>query len=820
MTLTKIEFASGIIKDDAPLAAEGGFIDCDHIRFRQGKAETIGGWELTTTQQFTGKARGGISWIDLTGSPQAAFGTADKLYAYTGGVLTDITPPHSEGTLYDLSALSVNKTANYTIVMADSGYLIYVPNSSAGGFTLTLSAAGGTLTSLFSCYIRNFGTGAITLAPTGTDKINGTNASISIAAGATILVECDGTKFTTTVEASYGPLTTTSGSTTVTVTHAAHGLKVGQTITYSNVTNVGGVTISGAYTVVALLSRDKYTITAGGAAASTATGGFLDYVASWQNGLTDGLGGLGYGTGAYGTGAYGLPSQSDFLPTVWSLDNSGETLLAVRQSGPLYAWQPAISYPEIVLNGDFASSASWSQGTNWSIAAGIATATAASSILSQNVEGSVKAGYVYRLKFTATVASGYVQFRVNAGSTPAVIDVGSASAPIVKSGTYSRLVVMPDTPFDIAFEAFGFTGTIDNVSLKLENMAFIVHEAPEHIDAMFVDSNRVVVLLGTIDAAGTYNPMLVRWSGQENYRQWVPDANTIAGEEPLARGGQLISGLASRQQNLLWSNEAMYSMQATGDTTTAYSIRLLGTGCGLIGQNAVAEHNGIAFWLSNNGNFYIFQGAIPQVIDCRLRRDMFSHISASQQTKTFAGVNAAFSEIWWLYPDSRDGTDDNPNLECSRYVAFNWIENYWTCGTLDRTTWIAPGVFKYPIALGSDGYIYYHEAGNSANGGVLDWFLESAYFDIEDGDKLLKILRIIPEFENQIGDVDFYLYTKSEPNHAAVSGGPYTATPTTRDMKMRRLGRQAKVRLEGAAANMFMRMGSLRFDTEKTSARR
>ena len=257
MTLSKIEFASGVIKDETPLAAEGGWIDADKVRFRQGKPETIGGYELASTQQFTGIARGAKSWTDLRGQQQMAFGTASNLYALTGGLLKDITPVHSEGTLFDLSPTVSNKTANYTIVIGDLGSLLYVPNTSAGGFTLTLTAAG-TLTSAFSCYIRNYGTGAITLAPTGTDKINGANASISIAAGTTISVVCDGTSFTTTTQVSKGPFSTTNGSTSVLVTHGSHGLVVNQTITYSNVTNVGGVTISGAYTVTSVVTRDTY----------------------------------------------------------------------------------------------------------------------------------------------------------------------------------------------------------------------------------------------------------------------------------------------------------------------------------------------------------------------------------------------------------------------------------------------------------------------------------------------------------------------------------------------------------------------------------
>lgn len=815
MTLTKIEFASGLIKDDTPLTAEGGWTDADKVRFRQGKPETIGGWELASVTPFTGIARGGKAWTDLRGQQQLAFGTADKLYAFTGGAVRDITPPHSEGVLYDLSATVQSKSANYTILGTDGGSLLYVPNSSAGGFTFTLTAAA-TLTSAFvPVYIRNYGTGPVTLAPTGTDQINGVNASISIAAGTAISISCSGTAFTTTAQTALGPFTTVNASTTVTVTHAEHGLAANQTITFSNAVAVGGLTLNGTYTIATVPTRNTYTITAGSAATSTATGGGADYIATWLSGLADGTGGIGFGTGTYGTGTYGLPSVTDFLPSVWSLDNFGEVLLANRRGGSLYAWQPATAYAEIVLTGDFASDSNWAKGTNWAIGAGVATKTVTTaSNLSQNIQGAVAAGYVYRLVFTVTRTTGTIKFRINAGSTAAVIDVGAASAPINQSGTYSRLFVMPDAPSDLVFAAdAAFSGSIDNVSLKLESVAFNVTEAPKRIDSMFIDPNRVVVLLGTYEADGDYNPLLVRWSDQENFREYVPSDANLSGELAVAKGGRLIAGLASRQQDLVWSDDAVYSLQFTGDET-AFSLKLLGTGCGLIGRHAASEHNGIAFWLSSNGNFYIFQGAIPQVIDCRVRRDMFTHIATSQGEKIFAGINAEFSEIWWFYPDSRDGT------ECSRYVAFNWIENHWTAGTMARSTWVPGGIFLFPIALGTDGYIYYHERGNTANGGELSSYLESSYFDIEDGEHLLNIRSIVPDFQEQSGSVDFYLSTKGFPNASEISGGPYTAATTTQVVNVRRLGRQAKVRMECAATGMFWRLGTLRFDTNKTGARR
>jgi hypothetical protein len=713
--LSKVEFAPGIIKDDTPLASEGGWVDADKVRFRQGRPQTIGGWETATVTKFDGIARGGHAWTDLMGQKQIAFGTAAKLYAYSGGQILDITPDFSEGVLVD-------------------------------------------------------------------------------------------------------PFTTENGSAIVTVEHEEHGLFADQTITYSHAAAVGGITIDGAYTVTSVITRDSYTITHTSAASSGATGGgAVDYVAAWQAGLVDGTGGLGYGTGAYGVGVYGLSSQTDYLPAVWSLDSLGEILLANRRGGGLYIWQPQTSYPDIIENGDFATDTIWAKGTGWAIGSGVATKTAGTaSILSQNVVGIAKPGYVYRVKAKITRTAGTLKFRVNAGDPPAVVDVGTASTAIDVSGTYSRTFIMPATPVDICFEGDStFAGTVDDVSVELVSKAILVPEAPRIMQSMFVDPNGVVVAVGTFEVDGDYNPNAVRNSDIGNFRTWVPDTDNLASEIILrGGGGRLVRGIATRQQDLIWGDDGLFRLQWQGEAGAAFSSDLLGTGCGLIGMNAAVEHNGIAFWLSNNGNFYIFQGAIPQVIECRVRRDVSENLTPAQEEKTYCGINGEFSEVWWFYPDRRDGS------ECSRYVAFNWLENHWTTGTFNRSTWLRAGIYATPVAFGTDGYIYFHERGTTANGGALSAFLQSSYFDIEDGDNLFAVKGIVPDFDDQTGAVVFTIQTKAFPNGATVGGSEHIANPNTQVLRMRRMGRQGAIKLASNDNPSFWRLGALRLDVEKTGAKR
>lgn len=713
--LSKVEFAAGIVKDETPLSAEGGWVDADKVRFRQGRPETIRGWEVASPVPFSGIARGGHAWTSLLGDKQVAFGTANNLYAYSGGQITDITPNHSEGVVHD-------------------------------------------------------------------------------------------------------PFSTTSGLPSVTVTIAEHGLAAGQSITFQHSATVGGLPLNGTFTVATVITRDTFTINAGSPASSTeAGGGYVDYAAALMGGLENGSGGRGYGTGAYGVGNYGLPPVLDFMPATWALDNLGEILLAVRRGSPLFAWQPQAEYPNVALNGDFAVDESWAKGSGWDISFGAARkASSVASNLSQNIVGAVKGGYVYRIGFDFTRTAGALKFRINAGETPAVIDVGEASSPMSVSGSYSRIFVMPADPSDIVFEADSdFVGTIDNVSLTIEKKAYIVSEAPRSIAHMFVAPQGVVVAIGTYEIDGDYNPNAVRNCDIGNFRGWVPDTGNLASEIILrGGGGRLVRGMATRQQNLVWGDDGLFRLTWQGTAGAAFSADLLGTGCGLIGANAAAEHNGIALWLSSNGNFYIFQGGVPQVIDCRLRRDVVDHIAPAQEEKIFCGVNAEFSEAWWFYPDDRDGS------ECSRYAAFNWIENHWTCGTFARTTWIKGGMLGYPLAFGTDGYIYIHERGDTANGSPFAAYLQSSAFDIEDGNNLITIKGIVPDIEEQRGALNFSIKTRYWPNGSEYDPAIYTAAVDTRYLHMRRSGRQAAIRLASEAGPMFWRLGALRLDVQKSGAQR
>jgi hypothetical protein len=257
---------------------------------------------------------------------------------------------------------------------------------------------------------------------------------------------------------------------------------------------------------VTVSDADNYTVTASGNASSTATGGgFIDYSAAFRTGLVDATGEPGgYGTGDYGAGGYGGGFvATDILPLVWHLDNWGDNLLAVPRGGGLYEYQPATDAVDLVTNGNFASGAGWTLGTGWTIGSGVATAAAGSaSDLSRPI--ALVAGKTYRVSLTVTRTAGTLVVKTNGGT------MGEASSAVSVSGTYTRIVRRPGglNATRCSPRTRPSPGRLTTCR-SLATTAYRIAEAPSRNDAMFVDPNRIVVLIGTSLFGDVYNQMAI-----------------------------------------------------------------------------------------------------------------------------------------------------------------------------------------------------------------------------------------------------------------------------------------------------------------------
>jgi hypothetical protein len=321
-----------------------------------------------------------------------------------------------------------------------------------------------------------------------------------------------------------------------------------------------------------------------------------------------------------------------------------------------------------------------------------------------------------------------------------------------------------------------------------------------------VDANRILHLLGTVEADGDFNSLCLRWCDQENLRDWVPSTSNLAGEFPVGRGSYLVGGAVVGERNLILTDDTAYTMVFTSNTGSVYAVTQVASGCGLIGRNALATYSGRAFWVSRNA-FHSFDGAQVLTVECPVRNQMFGNLPLYQENKTFSWVNLARTGEWWVhYPHTSDGT------ETSRYLAFNFIEerNPWTIGTLNRTAMVRAGTFAYPIGVDTAGAIWYHEYGTSFSGtGITLPFIETGWLTGADGDKWLACRRYVPDIEDQDGNIEFTVSAKRRPQGQlnTTTLGPYLCLENQERIDFLIRGRQLKLRWESATSTTKWRLG-------------
>ena len=268
------------------------------------------------------------------------------------------------------------------------------------------------------------------------------------------------------------------------------------------------------------------------------------------------------------------------------------------------------------------------------------------------------------------------------------------------------------------------------------------------------ETDRHLIVLGAdpisgSSRTGTLDPMLIAFSDQENPLEFGPLSTNTAGSLRLSSGSSIIGGLKARQEILIWTDTSLYSMNFIGPPLT-FALNLINEGAGLIGPKAAANSPKGVFYMSKKG-FYFYNGSV-QKIPCSVQDHVFSDLDESQAFKCFAGLNEEFSEVWFFYPSSTDN-----ETEISRYVIYNYEENSWSIGTLERYSWLAAGVLDKPLAAGEESTtkrIYEHEKGFNNDESAMDGvFVESADIDISDGDRFVFLKRILPDilFVNDTG---------------------------------------------------------------------
>jgi len=261
-------------------------------------------------------------------------------------------------------------------------------------------------------------------------------------------------------------------------------------------------------------------------------------------------------------------------------------------------------------------------------------------------------------------------------------------------------------------------------------------------------------LAASPDYLGTYDPLLIRWSNVDpdigpEPENWQPTVTNTAGFLRLQSGSRIVTAINTRQETLVFTNTSLTSIQFLG-TAEVFGLQELSHNISIIGPNALVGSNNITYWMGRD-RFYTYSGRVD-TLPCTIRQYIFTDLNFTQSLLIFAGVNNKFTEIIWFYPSANSD-------EINRYVVFNYLENIWYYGQLERTAWIDSGVFNNPVGL-ADGWVYQHE--NGTNDGQplgaaplpITAYIQSADVDIDDGDKYMLVRRVIPDINFRGSDTN------------------------------------------------------------------
>jgi len=352
-------------------------------------------------------------------------------------------------------------------------------------------------------------------------------------------------------------------------------------------------------------------------------------------------------------------------------------------------------------------------------------------------------------------------------------------------------------------------------------------DVPTIANSVFVsDIFRFGFTFGCNDyGASTLDPMLIRWSDQEDISNWTPSATNQAGSLRVSHGTEIVCATQARQEILVWTDAALYGMQYLG-APEVWGAQLLGDNITIAGPNAAVYSNNIAFWMGTN-KFYYYDGTV-KTLPCEVRSYVFNDFNQEQSQQVVCGSNEQFDEIWWFYCSSN-------SIQNDRYVVYNYVENVWYYGTLRRSAWMDSNLRDYPIAATYSNNLVYQEYGVDCNelgtANPIVATITSAEFDLDDGDHFMLVNRMLPDmtFEGSTADspaATMTLYPLENSgsgyyNPASVGGNnsaSVTRTATvpveafTGQVYTRVRGRQLAIKVESTGLGVTWKLGSPRID--------
>jgi hypothetical protein len=368
------------------------------------------------------------------------------------------------------------------------------------------------------------------------------------------------------------------------------------------------------------------------------------------------------------------------------------------------------------------------------------------------------------------------------------------------------------------------TNGVETRGIELSTLSGTPRSVPQKCAQILLsDRDRHVIAFGADGLGGSsdtqgdgiQDPMLIRFSSQENPIDWYPTDTNTAGDLRIDTGSKIVQAVETRQQIAVFTDVAVYAMQFIGPPFT-FGINLVSSNTTIASPKSAVAVNDVIYWMGS-AEFYLYSGSV-QRIPCTVRDYVFNDFNTSQIEKVVAGSNVSFAEVWWFYPSSSSSEND-------RYVVYNYQENIWYVGTLSRTAWLDRGIGSVPIATSDDSYLYNHETGAKDDGSAMTAFIESGDMDITDGNQFSFISRVIPDLnfrETNVNDttVNFIFNAKNAPGQTAQTASTNTITKTsntpvdqyTNQYQTRIRGRSFTFKVESTDADVLWRLGIPRVD--------
>ena len=588
------------------------------------------------------------------------------------------------------------------------------------------------------------------------------------------------------------PFTATLGSAIITVADTAHSAVNGDFVTFSGATGLGGNITAGVLNTehqITIINANAYTINVGVSADATDVsgspgGGTVTAAYQINVGSSAAVPFVGWGAGTWGIGVWGTGGTSSTTIRLWSQQNYGEDLVFGPRGGGLFYWDAT-------------------------------TGVSSRGVLLRNLGGTATITIASPAVVTSTVA-------YNEGAAVVFSTTGALPTGITAGETYFAFnnVGLTFQLLDAAGNTVNTSGSQSGVQTITPNDIPLVQNF-----IMVSDTSRFVLTFGVNDYGSTaQDPMLIRWCNQDDLFNWTPAATNQAGSTRLSDGSIIITAVQTRQEIVVFTDAAVYSLQYLGPPFV-WGTQLLGDNISIISQNAAVLASGVVYWMGVD-KFYAYDGRV-QTLSCDVRRYVFSDLNQAQSPQVFAGTNEGFNEVWWYYCSADSNAID-------RYVIYNYLEKIWYYGNLGRTAWLDSGLRDFPMAATYSHNIVYHENGLNDNETAetlpIAANISTSEFDIQDGHQFGFVWRVLPDltFETssnspaaQPPTVTMTLFGLSNSGSGVTSsaGAPVAASASyaitnqfTGQIFTRMRGRQLIFKIESNQINTTWQLGAPRID--------